>query len=214
MGRLRDLVGAETEPEIKERLQLLIATAESKILLFRNDLKERMQSPLYKAGDFIVFEDSGIRADVSGGLDQAVADLAGQVFFDNPSDLRVKVMEVVGKSFNSIFGGGAAGQSEKRQMLSFEENGAPMALHIYAWRYGFSNMSVVGKTDNAFAYLIVKTGIQPELVSSSVLMAEMNNDDPQAIELSEAAVSAAEELRNASISSFQNKIAAMKYSAY
>ena len=211
MGRLREIVGAETAPEIKERLQLLVTAAESKILLFRNDLKERMDSPLYKAGDFIVFEDSGIRADVSGGLDEAVANLAEQVFFNDSNGLKDKIMPVVKKGFNQIFGGGVAGQSEKRQMISFDENATPMALHIYAWRYGFSNESIVGKTDNAFAYLVVKTGMLPQVVTKPTLVAEMASEDSDLLALADGAVEAAQNLASQSVSTFQSKIATMKY---
>lgn len=202
MAKIRELLGAETDPEIKERLGLLQNAAESKLALFKNDLKQRIQDPLIAAGDMIKMETSGIGAQVSTSLNQSIKSVADEIFLGSNTNTKETVLSSVITVIEAVLGGGAGAVSEKYMMLPIVENDLPLILHLYMWRYSFSNNDVIGKVDNGIAYYVVKAAMNPAKFTKNNLENAISSVTPETDLLIEGAVKAAEPFKAMSAETF------------
>lgn len=209
MAQLRELFGAEEESEVKERLGLLQNAAESKLALFKSDLKQRIQDPLIGAGDFIIMESSGIRAEVESGLNPAIKNVADEVFLGSDENTKETVLNSVVTVIEAVLGGGGGVVSEKYAMLPIVDNEIPLILHMYLWRYSFTNKDVIGRVDNGIAYYVVKAAMKPEKFTKENLEAVSSMETPEIEMMIAGAVSAAEPLKGLSADVFEEKLASV-----
>ena len=204
MAKFKALIGADTPAEVRERLQLLQNAAESKLLLFKNDLKERLKDPLYMGGDAILMETSGIRAQASTDLNTAISGIADEVFMGGTDQLKMNVLGAVKAVIGTILGSGEGGVAEKRMLVPITEGSLPLALHVYVWKYTFSTKEIIGKTDNAIAYLIAKAAFKPEKVTKEGLATVVASDAPGMAALIQDTIAAAAPLQQKSFGEIEH----------
>lgn len=196
MAKIRELFGAESVPEIKERLGLLQNAAESKLALFKNDLRQQIQDPMTFAGDHIVSQWSGIVAQVSTDLNESLKSIADLVFLGNSEETKKAVLGAVTGTIQALLTSGTGGQvKEDHAQLAIVEDEVPLIFHMYVWRYTFTSVNVIGSVDNGMAYYVVKAGMKPEKFTKENLASSMSSHIPMANKLIDDAVLAAEPLK-------------------
>lgn len=169
---LKDMSGAsEDEKDQKERLELLLKLAQSKIQTYKDRIEMNFSNP----GSIEKLEIPGIRAmryieqyhiATKEGLNEKVKehlDAAIDAFFSIGGDASTKdavkggITSLISGALDGFIGSTEAGESEQQMFLVVPENNAFIRADIACWKYHFEQHKFINQTDTAIAYVLCKS---------------------------------------------------------
>lgn len=182
---LKEVSGApEDEREQKERLELLLKLAQSKIQTYKDRIEmnfsnpgaiEKLQIPGIRAMRYI--EQYHIAA--AEGLNQKIADhmdAAIDAFFSIGGDGSTKkavqggVKSLISAALDGFIGSTEAGESEEQIFVVIPENNAFVRADIACWKYHFEQHKFINQTDTAIAYVLCKSVVDHTKISLDELI--------------------------------------------
>jgi hypothetical protein len=171
---LKDISGAtEDEKEQKERLEMLLKLAKTKIQTYKDKIESNFAIP----GSIDKIQIPGIRAmryieqyhvAAKEGLDDKVKDhmdAAIDAFFsiggegDTKKAVQGGVKSLISTALSGFIGSTEVGESEQQVYVVVPENNAFIRADIACWKYHFEQHKFIHQTDTAVAYVLCKSVI-------------------------------------------------------
>ena len=169
---LKDVSGAEAdEKEQKERLEMLLKLAKTKIQTYKDKIEMNFSNP----GSIDKVQIPGIRAmryieqyhvAAKEGLDEKVTnhmDAAIDAFFsiggegDTKKAVQSGVKSLISTALSGFIGSTEVGESEQQIYVVVPENNAFIRADIACWKYHFEQHKFIHQTDTAIAYVLCKS---------------------------------------------------------
>ncbi|HJP89035.1 MAG TPA: hypothetical protein VJ850_08380 [Candidatus Limnocylindrales bacterium] len=158
----------------KEQLDFLLAAAKGKLDFYQSELKLDFQtdsgtSPIKIIGDPIVYMQD-YRCNVGQDANAGITDAINSFFGGSSADVKAGFQSLIGVALQAILGDTSMGESEQDQTVITIEHNAIVRIDIRAWRYNFSDQSVIGTVQNAFCYVFCKSVVDHTKVTIDTLL--------------------------------------------
>lgn len=181
---INDLDGAPAdEKEQKERLEILLTLAKSKIDKFRTELDsgfanpgliDKTQIPGTRAIRYI--EQYHVAS--KNEFDQQVGDHlthAIDAFFsigegNNKKSVQEGLKQVIQTGLSGFIGSTSVGESQDRMYFVVPENNAFVRIDVVTWKYHFDQKKILDQHDTAVAYVLCKSVIDHTKVTLDELI--------------------------------------------
>lgn len=167
---ISEAVGKSDEAQVKERLNLLLALATSKLKEYKHEVNkgfvdpavvEKMQIPGIRAIKFIeqyhVASSSKFNEQVQDHLKRATNAFFNLGSGKNKESIKNGLIAIMNAGMASFIGSTSAGQKEKKFYIVIPENNAFVRVDIFLWKYKTVDKSLSSNTDTAVAYLLCKS---------------------------------------------------------
>jgi hypothetical protein len=181
---LDSITGATEEAtEQKERLEVILKLAKSKLQVFKDRVEMNFSNP----GAIEKLQIPGIRAmryieqyhvACKEGLDQKVQDhmtAAIDAFFSigdghDKKAVQDGVKSLISTALAGFIGSTEVGESEQQIFVVIPENNAFIRADICCWKYHFEQHKLIEKNDTAMAYLLCKSVVDHNKVTIDELI--------------------------------------------
>lgn len=169
---LKDVSGADAdEKEQKERLEMLLKLAKTKIQTYKDKIEmnfsnpasiDKVQIPGIRAMRYIeqyhVATKEGLDDKISDHMDAAI-----DAFFsigdegDTKKAVQSGVKSLISTALSGFIGSTEVGESEQQIYVVVPENNAFVRADIACWKYHFEQHKFIQQTDTAIAYILCKS---------------------------------------------------------
>lgn len=170
---INDLDGAkEDEQALKERLQILLHLAKSRIEKFRVELDERFANPglinktqipgtraLRYIDQYHVASKSEFNNQVGDHLTHAIDAFFSIGDGDNKKSVQEGLKQIIQTGLSGFIGSTDIGESEDRMYFVVPENNAFVRVDVVCWKYHFEQHKIINQSDTAVAYVLCKSVI-------------------------------------------------------
>lgn len=177
MGSLTKLINdldsaKEDEQAQKERLQILLNLAKSRIEAFRVELDERFANPglinktqipgtraLRYIEQYHVASRSEFNSQVGDHLTHAIDAFFSIGDGDNKRSVQEGLKQVIQTGLSGFIGSTDVGESQDRMYFVVPENNAFVRVDVVCWKYHFEQHKIINQSDLAVAYVLCKSVI-------------------------------------------------------
>lgn len=183
---LKDASGApEDEKEQKERLQLLLLAARSKLQQYKAEMNERFMNPdavrksqipgiraIRYVEQYHVATQEALSTTVADHLDRAI-DAFFSIGDEGTKDkdaVKGGIKSLIAGALDGFIGTTEAGETEEKVYVVVPENNAFVRADIACWKYHFDQAKFIHQHDTAIAYLLCKSVIDHKALSVDELI--------------------------------------------
>lgn len=170
---INDLDGAkDDEQEQKERLQILLELAKSKINTFKVELDEGFANPglinktqipgtrsIRYISQYHVATKNEFNTQVSDHLTHAIDAFFSIGDGDNKKSVQEGLKQIIQTGLSGFIGSTEAGESLDRMYFVVPENNAFVRVDVACWKYHFEQHKILSQSDTAVAYVLCKSVI-------------------------------------------------------
>ncbi|WP_375738030.1 hypothetical protein [Pseudomonas boanensis] len=183
---LKDISGAtEDEKEQKERLELILMLAKSKIQSYKDELNMMFMNPaevnkIQVPGNRAIRYIEQYHVAVSQSFSQTCGDhmsAAIDAFFslgekggNDKQSIKNGVQALISTALDGFIGSTEVGESEERVYVVIPENNAFVRVDIACWKYHFEQHKIIDQSDTAVAYVLCKSVVNHDDLSIDELI--------------------------------------------